>query len=299
MNSLELVEETEQESSGGGWLATFADLMSLLMCFFVLLLSFSELDVLKFKQIAGSMKSAFGVQSRLKVQNIPKGTSVIAQEFSPAIPEPTLMDRIQQITFEPEKASLEQLEATKEQQNKNEKELNDRKHREIVLAQEQLQNQLEDTFDAGQFEFDNQGQQLIIRIKENGAFASGSAFLQPQFKPLLKQLGVILQDIPGKILVAGHTDDRQVNNELYQDNMELSAARAIAVARAINPSKQLSHVMVLGVGSAQPLVDNSNQENRAINRRVEISVMQGEAKIQELPSLPQLGQPSIQDITNG
>lgn len=299
MNSLELVEETEQESSGGGWLATFADLMSLLMCFFVLLLSFSELDVLKFKQIAGSMKYAFGVQSRIKVQDIPKGTSVIAQEFSPAIPEPTLMDRIQQITFEPEKASLEQLEATKEQQNKNEKELNDRKHREIVLAQEQLQKQLEDTFDAGQFEFDNQGQQLIIRIKENGAFASGSAFLQPQFKPLLKQLGIILKDIPGKILVAGHTDDRQVNNELYQDNMELSAARAIAVARAINPTKQLSHVMVLGVGSAQPLVNNSNQENRAINRRVEISVMQGEAKIKELPSLTQIGQPSIQDITNG
>lgn len=299
MNSLELVEETEQESSGGGWLATFADLMSLLMCFFVLLLSFSELDVLKFKQIAGSMKYAFGVQSRIKVQDIPKGTSVIAQEFSPAIPEPTLMDRIQQITFEPEKASLEQLEATKEQQNKNEKELNDRKHREIVLAQEQLQKQLEDTFDAGQFEFDNQGQQLIIRIKENGAFASGSAFLQPQFKPLLKQLGIILKDIPGKILVAGHTDDRQVNNELYQDNMELSAARAIAVARAINPTKQLSHVMVLGVGSAQPLVNNSNQENRAINRRVEINVMQGEAKIKELPSLTQIGQPSIQDITNG
>ena len=65
------------------WMGTFADLMSLLMCFFVLLLSFSEMDVLKFKQIAGSMKFAFGVQNKIEVKDIPKGTSVIAQEFRP------------------------------------------------------------------------------------------------------------------------------------------------------------------------------------------------------------------------
>ncbi|MGL4640985.1 MAG: flagellar motor protein MotB, partial [Shewanella sp.] len=68
------------------WLATFADLMSLLMCFFVLLLSFSEMDVLKFKQIAGSMKYAFGVQNKVEVKDIPKGTSVIALEFRPGRP---------------------------------------------------------------------------------------------------------------------------------------------------------------------------------------------------------------------
>ena len=54
-------------------MATFADLMSLLMCFFVLLLSFSEMDVQKYKQIAGSMKDAFGVQNEIKVKDIPKG----------------------------------------------------------------------------------------------------------------------------------------------------------------------------------------------------------------------------------
>ena len=68
------------------WMGTFADLMSLLMCFFVLLLSFSEMDVLKFKQIAGSMKFAFGVQNKIEVKDIPKGTSIIAQEFRPGKP---------------------------------------------------------------------------------------------------------------------------------------------------------------------------------------------------------------------
>ena len=72
---------------------TFADLMTLLMCFFVLLLSFSEMDVAKFKQLSGSMKDAFGVQAEVEVETIPKGTSVIAQEFSPGKPEPTALER--------------------------------------------------------------------------------------------------------------------------------------------------------------------------------------------------------------
>ncbi|SHO54713.1 flagellar motor protein MotB [Vibrio quintilis] len=89
------------------WMTTFSDLMSLLMCFFVLLLSFSEMDVLKFKQIAGSMKFAFGVQNRLEVKDIPKGTSVIAQEFRPGRPEPTPIDVIMQQTIDITQQTLE------------------------------------------------------------------------------------------------------------------------------------------------------------------------------------------------
>jgi len=81
------------------WLATFGDLMSLLMCFFVLLLSFSEMDVLKFKQLAGSMREAFGVQNQIKVEDVPKGTSIIAQEFSPGRPEPTPLNEVRQMTI--------------------------------------------------------------------------------------------------------------------------------------------------------------------------------------------------------
>tara|TARA_B100000676_G_C17396936_1_gene493059 strand:+ start:181 stop:471 length:291 start_codon:yes stop_codon:yes gene_type:complete len=76
------------------WVMTFADLMSLLMCFFVLLLSFSETDALKFKRLAGSMNEAFGVQNLLNVNDIPKGTSIIAQECSPGRPDPTPISQI-------------------------------------------------------------------------------------------------------------------------------------------------------------------------------------------------------------
>jgi len=80
------------------WVMTFADLMSLLMCFFVLLLSFSEMDVSKYKEMAGSMKNAFGVQRDVKVKEPPKGINVIAREFSPGLPEPTVMNVIRQMT---------------------------------------------------------------------------------------------------------------------------------------------------------------------------------------------------------
>ncbi|WP_435237599.1 flagellar motor protein MotB [Psychromonas sp. PT13] len=89
------------------WMGTFADLMSLLMCFFVLLLSFSEMDVLKYKQIAGSMKHAFGVQSLLEVKDIPKGTSVIAQEFRPGKPQPSPIEVIMQQTVDITRAKLD------------------------------------------------------------------------------------------------------------------------------------------------------------------------------------------------
>jgi chemotaxis protein MotB len=89
------------------WMPTFADLMTLLMCFFVLLLSFSEMDVAKFKRLAGSMEKAFGVQAQLKVQKIPKGTSIIAQEFSPGKPEPTPINEIYQHTDDVTKLTLD------------------------------------------------------------------------------------------------------------------------------------------------------------------------------------------------
>ena len=80
------------------WVMTFADLMTLLMCFFVLLLSFSEMDVAKYKQLAGSMKEAFGVQRKVEVKEPPKGVNVIATEFSAGRPSPTPFNVVEQIT---------------------------------------------------------------------------------------------------------------------------------------------------------------------------------------------------------
>ncbi len=89
------------------WVMTFADLMSLLMCFFVLLLSFSEMDVSKYKELAGSLKDAFGVQREIRTREPPKGINIIAREFSPGRPEPTSLNVIRQMTTDDFRVNLD------------------------------------------------------------------------------------------------------------------------------------------------------------------------------------------------
>ncbi|MBL0658936.1 flagellar motor protein MotB [Aeromonas dhakensis] len=276
-----------------GYMGTFADLMSLLMCFFVLLLSFAEMDVQKFKQIAGSMEKAFGVQNILEVKDIPKGTSVIAQEFRPGRPEPTPIDTIMQQTIDMTQTELEfqpgdadkagghdksedklvggdtQQEAQKQQQEKSN-----------ALAKalaDQMKAQIQD----GAIEIEALGQQIIIRIREKAAFPAGSAFLQPQFWPVVRKVAALLKDVPGEITISGHTDNVATEDELFQSNWELSSQRAVAVAHQMIkvPGFDGSRLVVQGMADTQPLVPNTTPENRRMNRRVEISIMQGKPTV--------------------
>lgn len=283
------------------YMATFADLMALLMCFFVLLLAFSEMDVLKFKQIAGSMKFAFGVQNKIEVDDIPKGTSVIALEFRPGRPEPTPIETLQQQTMEITQQVIEfqagdedSAGGRKEQRDdmtggesaSNAEELSyieaaqqasqEQTNQQVKKLAEQLEQQILD----GAIELESLGQQIIIRIRENGSFASGSSFLQPRFKPIVQRIGQLLNDVPGEITVTGHTDDIQVSNELHSNNWDLSAQRAVSVATEMVKAQGFDRMRLVVVGHAdtKPLVANDSNANRRQNRRVEISIMQGKAK---------------------
>jgi len=283
------------------WMGTFADLMSLLMCFFVLLLSFSEMDVLKFKQIAGSMKFAFGVQNKIEVKDIPKGTSIIAQEFRPGKPEPTPIEVIQQQTMEMTQQMLEfqagdETSAGGRQEQRGDKRGGESRSTSQQQSSEQatsaadqeqtnelvkkIAQQLEKQIIDGAIELESLGQQIIIRIRENGSFPSGSAFLQPKFKPIIQDIGELLKDVPGEITVSGHTDDFQVSNELYINNWDLSSKRAVAVASELQTVQGFdkNRMMVVGRADTRPLVPNDPNEDRRRNRRVEISILQGKAK---------------------
>ncbi|UTV29317.1 flagellar motor protein MotB [Photobacterium atrarenae] len=284
------------------WMGTFADLMSLLMCFFVLLLSFSEMDVLKFKQIAGSMKFAFGVQNMLEVKDIPKGTSVIAQEFRPGRPEPTPIEVIMQQTIDMTQRSLDFHEGESDRAGGTQRdagkltggqsaqmstELNQNDQSEMMEAQQQLvevlQQALNREIDDGAIEVENFGQQVVIRIKEKGSFPAGSAFLQPKFRPLVRQIADLVKDVPGVIRVSGHTDNRKLDSELYRSNWDLSAQRAVSVAQEMEKVDGFDHkrLRVVGLADTAPLNDNKTEAKRRANRRVEISIMQGEPHYSE------------------
>jgi len=292
------------------WMGTFADLMSLLMCFFVLLLSFSEMDVLKFKQIAGSMKFAFGVQNRLEVKDIPKGTSIIAQEFRPGRPEPTPIDVIMQQTIDITQQTLEfhegesdraggtqrdegkltggQSPDTSTQNNQNSESDNQQQQsaelsEELETIMESIKKALEREIEQGAVEVENLGQQIDIRIREKGAFPEGSAFLQPKFRPLVRQIADLVKDIPGIIRVSGHTDNQRIDSELYRSNWDLSAQRAVSVAQEMEKVRGFNHqrLRVRGMADTEPLGPKDTEAQRSRNRRVEISIMQGEALLSD------------------
>ena len=289
------------------WMGTFADLMSLLMCFFVLLLSFSEMDVLKFKQIAGSMKFAFGVQNKIEVKDIPKGTSIIAQEFRPGKPEPTPIEVIQQQTMEMTQQMLEfqagdetsaggrQEQRGSERGGQSQSTDDAMSAEALQQAQDQMENaaqeqvndlvkkiaqQLEQQIQDGAVELESLGQQITIRIRENGSFPSGSAFLQPKFRPIIRQIGELLNTVPGEIMISGNTDNRGVDSELFSSNWDLSSKRAVAIAHEIIkvPDFDQVRLVVAGHADTRPLVPNTNALNRRRNRRVEITINQGKAK---------------------
>ena len=97
----------ECKSGAPAWMATFADMATLLMAFFVLILSFAEMNVPKFKQISGSMKNSFGVQRLIPVVEPPKADSLVAREFSPARAEPTPLNQVRQETTDERKENVE------------------------------------------------------------------------------------------------------------------------------------------------------------------------------------------------
>jgi len=379
------------------WLATFADLMSLLMCFFVLLLSFAEVDAQRFKKMAESMKDAFGVQREVPVLDVVMGTSVIKQEFSPsAVSEPSPIDEVRQQTTDVEKelldvadkkksegedtnelsAKMEQLQEKLEEAEKVIEELVDpEKLAELKKAIQELQAELEKTkqelqtkvdkllekieamekvveeqraeleqvaepeklaefekamqelkeelekitsdkqteLDATEQEkiemaqarkvqeevkqqvnelngilkdeiadglvtVENIEDKIIIRIQEKGSFSSGKADFNPGFLDVVDRISDALVRAPGRIVVAGHTDNIPIYTSRFRSNWELSSARAVSVVHALmmNPGISEDRVLVEGHADSHPLVPNDSAENRAKNRRVELVIVRGE-----------------------
>jgi len=256
------------------WVMTFADLMTLLMCFFVLLLSFSEMDVAKFKQLSGSMKDAFGVQSEIEVKTIPKGTSVVAQEFSPGKPEQTALNQIRQFTVDSNRNTLDALE---------------RELKELDATKEharKLRMALKSEIEKGDVSIQTQGMKIIVHIMENASFKSGFAEVRPEFLPVLEKIAGLIDNNSGDVTVSGHTDDVPIRNDRFRSNWELSASRAVSVTHEILRTAEIEagRIIVTGHAETRPRAENDSAENRAKNRRVDISIVRGN-ELDELRSL--------------
>ncbi len=254
----------EVEEGAPAWMATFADLMSLLMCFFVLLLSFSEMDLEKYKQVAGSMKLAFGVQKQVKAEEIPKADSVVMKEFSPGRPEPTVIRSVLQQTVDdsrpvPRMQSAMPTAAVEA---------------EVEALATRLREALDLEVETGTVELVAEDYGVKLRIRDEDAFPSGSAALQPAFVPVLDKLVGVLNDGAGHVIVSGHTDDVPIRTEVYPSNWVLSSARAASVVHHLAQARleDPTRIEIRAYAETRPLMPNDSRAHRASNRRVEIDI---------------------------
>lgn len=249
------------------WMATFADLMSLLLVLFVLLLTFSEMNVIKYKQMAGAMRSAFGISQQDRLAGVieidGQLNRKVARNVSPTQrPIPTVSLDIPDTTEE-EEFDIDPQETPEEQASDVENEVA------RIIAEEAA--------DKG-VNVEREGNEVKIRFPSEIAFASGSANIGADFEDLLDKLTEVFKKANGDVLVGGHTDNIPLGGGgPYRSNWELSAARATSVVHHflnftdLEPAK----MAVQGFGDSRPLVPNDSPENRAKNRRVEITLVLG------------------------
>lgn len=226
------------EKGAPRWMTTFGDLMSLLLCFFVLLLSFSEMDRQKYKVVAGSMEKAFGMQRKKNVSESPRqGLKMIARDFD----QEAVATRIKEFIG-----------------------------RQLEEDFDDLYGKIKDDV-----EIEAKENQVVVRLMGESTFDSGKAEIRTELKPLILRIGQILsQETAGDIIIAGHTDDVPVKGGPFQTNLKLSIARAATVAQFLLDQKTISpkRISTMGFGKYRPMADNRTEMGRRKNRRVEIIV---------------------------
>ncbi len=274
------------------WIMTFADLMSLLLAFFVLLFSFSELDKLKFKELAGSMRDAFGVQRDIQVREPLKGVSIIAREFSPARPDPTPVNEVRQMTTNEllahldvsagkgkQEGKLDEIDREHDQRNLDEQDkqraqqmMEAEKEALIKKEQEHIEDQLLPEIQQGLIQVDREKNKLVIRIREKGSFKSGHADLIKEFKPVIARIGEAVVRSGRPVLIAGHTDNVPIRTRRFRSNWELASARAVTVIHELSSATKLpsDRFQIQGYADTKPIDSNDDAAGRSRNRRVEV-----------------------------
>ena len=255
---------------------TFADLMSLLMCFFVLMLAFSEMDAQRFKQLAGSMRDAFGVQAEINSKMMPRGTSIITKEFSPGKPQPTPLRTMRQFTVNSNRNTLDVFGPG---------EGSGPSPREVERDARHIRHVLADEIESDKVSVDLEGLRVVIRINEQASFGSGSASVKQSFVPVLSKIRGVLSDIPGNVAISGHTDNVPIRTSRFRSNWELSAARAVSVAHELlqDGVVEPQRLAILGHADTRPRAGNDSAEDRARNRRVEITVIRSSGDVHSPP----------------
>lgn len=266
-------ERKEDPPKGSpAWMNTFSDLMNLLLCFFVLLFSMSNVNEEKYEAVVASLQSRFSILS--------SGSTSIAEGdlISSGISALDVFD-----DYYNSSSDLPEGEEEPEDYLKNEEITSEvaaeKLAKEGMAESEQISEQIEqmlDTYglkDMVEVEFNEQ----YALINLNGAllFESAEATVRPEAEPILEKISIILNNYTNNLIeIEGHTDNVPAVGGTYESNDVLSMYRALYVADYIREHSQVKaeNIKSSGRGEYDPIADNSTPEGRAQNRRVEIKI---------------------------
>ena len=252
----------EKEKSGGSpkWMATFADMCTLLLTFFVIMLSMANIDIEKFREMLGSVKEAFGVQLKQRGEyQAAIDEEILTAKFKPKKGKSRPPDEMSRNGYD-HPTGAQNVVSSEEAAEK----------REQRLAVAEIRAAINQTELGDMTEIQSGSKGIRIRVKGALLFAPGQAELKAQAKPFMDNLVLVLEKFDYFLLVEGHTDSIPIATKRFPSNWELSGHRASAVLRYLISSgidpKRLTSV---GLADNYPLAGNDTAAGRTRNRRVE------------------------------
>lgn len=274
------------------WMSTFSDMMTLLMCFFVLLFSMSEVDAAKFEEVAKSFQSTISIfragskavgdgilvsngVSQLNmldeyVNSSGKTAEADSKEPDPTKPGGAAKDKLQE--------AAAQLDMTQEELESLRDAIAELEEEKLKLSEElaeKIEEAINESMMADKVEVDFNGDFVTLTLNGAFLFDSGRAEIKQDAVPVLNKIGVLLTKYAdSEIEIEGHTDSVPLNGGRYENNDVLSSYRALAVFNYLKENASLDPGMVKhsGRGEYMPIADNTSPEGRAKNRRVEIKI---------------------------
>lgn len=267
---MSMKRQEEPPKGSPAWMATFSDLMNLLLCFFVLLFSMSTMQESKLNELVASMNNSFSI--------FDAGATAIGEGIliSNGVSQLNELDKYINSTGKAAESSQESPDLN---QYETAQEVIEAMNQEKLQDNEELAEKVEEAVEEGnvaeQIEVSFTSSYVQLTIKGGLLFDSGSAELRPEAKRVMDKAALILDRYAkGTIEIEGHTDNLPMSSEKYADNEELSSARALAVFYYLkdNTDLDVAKLRHAGMGDRVPVADNSTPEGRSRNRRVEIRI---------------------------
>ena len=243
--------KTEENDYGApAWMVTYGDMVTLVLTFFVLLYSFSSINLERFQEVMSAIQHSFMGRTGILM-----GPTEIGAAEGQRIDIAELTGEIEESLTEQEVALLEmmaELEETYEQVR-------------VFLQRAGLEDDI-------LLHMEERG--IVMELPERILFDTGRAELKADFLPTLDLLAELLSGLRNQIIVEGHTDNVPIRTFLYPSNWELSVARAVSVTRYLVEEHNMDpeRFLATGYGEYHPIADNETAEGRARNRRVSIVI---------------------------